>query len=148
MLRIEIERRLLLKPEGAPDDWVCPRSDMADVYVDIKHPTMREAKLRWAFIYELHNQYPFNLISLEEYEIWLCYAGTNLSLLVPKLDEEGSWIWKEDKPAIEAKRIDFSREMTADEFIAKFQQLPSEIKRAWYERTMEVAFMWKDKDYG
>lgn len=146
MIKISIERRLLLKPEGAPEDWVCPRSDMADVYVDFKYPTRRDVSLRWEFLNGRNREFPFNLITLEEYELWLSYAGTNLSILVSRRDDDGNLLWNEDKSAILANRINFSRQMRPSEFLQSLKSLPLSLKQAWYSRMTEVV-NWKE-DHG
>lgn len=120
---------------------VLPGSE--DVWVRLVPPTFREDKARGNLIRIRYEGASITSMAnprvLQAEDIWLTFGGTNLEVLVPKLDENGEPVFKQNEDGIAYpvnETISFPQDgkksIAREEFMRRLDQLPEFIVQAWH----------------
>jgi hypothetical protein len=137
----------LFEVDENDEEWKCPVPGMEDVWVRIIPPSWGVDRDRQQFVNGWHSDPRLSVYDLAQYEIALCYGGTNMQIVAPKRDENGRMIFVEEEPGYETETIKFdvSGQMNIDDVVERISKLPDVIVRAWHDRTMEVADSWQTR---
>ena len=129
------------------EEWECPIQGMEDVWVRAMPPSWGVDRDRQQFVNSWHNEPRLSIFDVAEYEIALCYGGTNMVVIVPKRDENGRMTYTNDEVGYETEtiRFDSQGQLSRDEILTRLGKLPRVIVEAWHSRVMEVAPTWNTK---
>lgn len=115
-----------------------------DLWIVLIPPTFREDKLRGELSRVTYSSNGTatpvtNPRMREAEEIWLTFGGTNLSVVLPKLDETGSVMWKKlDNGEMEVVKEEVAfpengkQGITRQDFMARLDRLPDYIVTSWH----------------
>lgn len=137
-----IEELELYGPSGDPIE-----TD-EDLWVRLIPPTHRADRERGQFLKYAYSSDGVtstgNPRVREGLEIWLTFGGTNLSVLLPKTDDDGVVYDEEGHPKMEEITFPETRgEITRSEFLDKLDRLPDFIVTSWHNLVInKVARSW------
>lgn len=137
----------LFERDETDEDWECPVPGMEDVWVRLMPPSWSVDRDRQQFVNSWHNEPRLSIFDVAEYEIALCYGGTNMVVIVPKRDANGKMTFIDAEPGFETELIKFDTQgqLQRDDILSRLGKLPRNIVQAWHERVMEVAPSWSTK---
>jgi hypothetical protein len=145
----EYEPRTLKLFERDEDDesWECPIPGMEEVWVRVMPPSWGVDRDRQQFVNAWHNEPRLSVFDVAEYEIALCYGGTNMVVLVPKRDANGKMTFITEDPGYETEMIKFDAQgqLPREDILSRLSKLPRAIVQTWHERVMEVAPTWNTR---
>lgn len=128
------ERKWLIEATSAAEMVV------EDTWVNVVPPSWRTTKIRDQY---LEGTNVYGAPSLTALEIYLCYGGTNLAILVPQLlpngdpiSEDGDWI------LVDEIEFDDTGALDAETFFERLAMLPTELVEKWHALTLESAPEW------
>jgi hypothetical protein len=137
---------LFPKPEDADENWKAPIEGMEDVWIRVTPPTWESDRLRQAYINRERDNASSSFLDIFHYEIYLTFAGTNMVVEVPKVDEHNRVMWKDGKaslgPITEIVQFDEEGKLTIEEFTKRINKLPMQLVDWWHSRVLEVAPQW------
>lgn len=137
----------LFERDEENEDWECPVKGMEEVWVRAMPPSWGVDRDRQQFVNGWHEDRRLSVFDVAEFEIALCYGGTNMVVIVPKRDELGRMTFIEEDPGFEVEtiRFDSQGQLSRDEVLTRLGKLPRIIVENWHTRVLEVAPGWSTK---
>jgi len=138
---------LFPRPENDEEEYECPVPGMEDVWVRVVPPSWGVDRDRQQFVNGWHADQRLSVFDVAQYEIALCYGGSNMVVMTMKRDENGRYVFTDEEPGYEYETVKFDvrGQLSVEEVLARISKLPRAIVEAWHSRTLEVAPNWNTK---
>ena len=125
----------------------CPYPGMEEVTVRIVPATWKTDSEHDSMIAKARTMEQPGLYAIQQ-EIWMCFGGSNMSLLIQKQDENGRLLWADQGDGNFApltERLEFPPTMNYTEFLVAIGKLPTPLVEQWWLRTLEVVPLWAER---